>query len=387
MKMTFLTVWAICVAVGLALGTAQDAASAELVKVPGMGELRISEPQTHKNLTVFVLYRSERPERQVDYLTLDEAAKAKLVEITEAKNEQVRQLAISYTGDQPLFLIAGELVTGGKQDRTLESSLVIPPGTKYAVLPSFCVEQSRWSGGKRFMPGNNLAPNASQQALNVGAQRAVWGSVSRYKSVLREKASAAAGTAAKPSRTSSLNEELADTEVKDLLGGYEKALAKVGSELACPLGLAYAVDGKVTAVHVFHSSLLFAKLKPRLIRSAAIDATVGQTDKQPPAATPNDLRDFLAAAGDGRKTTTELGLENVSIRYVNDKTFTSLLEYQGTTVHSQVGRFDKTLAGGARPRQTFGRNARQQWGNLLPQSNDGGNQPQQTVPRQSRPRR
>jgi hypothetical protein len=49
------------------------------------------------------------------------------VKITEAEREQVQQLSITYAGTKPLFLAAGELVKGGKQDRTLLSSLVVLP--------------------------------------------------------------------------------------------------------------------------------------------------------------------------------------------------------------------------------------------------------------------
>jgi hypothetical protein len=356
---------------GLSPSATADA-TARTVQVPGMGEMHVSAPLMHKNLTVFVLHRANRPDGEIEYLTLDEATEKGLVKITEAEREQVQQLSITYTGTKPLFLAAGELVKGGKQDRTLQSSLVVPPKTKQAALPSFCVEASRWHGGKVFQSAKNVAANVSQQALQFEGQGRVWESVRQYKMQLRENAAKVAGTQPKASRTSSLNEELEAGEVKQLLSGYEKTIAKAGDGLACPLGLAYAVDGRVTAVHVFHSSSLFGKFKDKLLRSAAIDAAVGKIDKKPEKVTATDLQNFLAQAGDGAKKTMEPGFKNKVTRYLNDKTFTSLLAYRDDTVHAQVGRFQKFSGGG--PMQL--RQSRQQL-NVLPNQED-----QQQIPLQ-----
>jgi hypothetical protein len=55
---------------------------------------------------------------------------------------------------------------------------------------------------------------------------------------------------------------------------------------------------------------------------------------------------FLARAGDGERKTLEPGFGNKVTRYLNDKTFASLLAYQDATVHAQVGRFQKLAGGG-----------------------------------------
>jgi hypothetical protein len=128
-------------------------------------------------MEVFFLYAAGRRGKETDYMTLQEASKAGLVKISERANASVQQLVISYSGDKPLFIIAGELISGGKQDRTMQHSLVVPAKTKDAPLPSFCVEQSRWGGGKNFAITGNMASNRSQIALNSSGQSGVWASV------------------------------------------------------------------------------------------------------------------------------------------------------------------------------------------------------------------
>ena len=108
-----------------------------------------------------------------------------------------------------------------------------------------------------------------------------------------------------------------------------------------PLGLAYAADGKMTALHVFDSSSLFRKLRGKILDSAITDAASGQIRKRPANVTIRDLKDFIAAAWDGKKTTQRPGYGNVVVRYLAEKTFTSQLFYRKDLVHSQVGRIER----------------------------------------------
>src|SRR5262249_10195313 len=52
---------------------------------------------------------------------------------------------IENLGDKPVFVQAGDIVKGGKQDRTLTVSLLLPPKSGAIPIASFCVEHGRWS--------------------------------------------------------------------------------------------------------------------------------------------------------------------------------------------------------------------------------------------------
>ena len=325
----------------LSAGSPRRPVPAASVKVPGYGRLMVAGPCPYKNLAVFFLYDQGASGDEVDYMTLQEAFKAGLVKISERDDATVRQLVITYDGDKPLFIIAGELVSGGKQDRTMQHSLVVPPKTKNAPLPSYCVEKTRWGGGKNFTITGNMASNMSQAALNSGGQSEVWTSVRKYKSSLRKNVSAASGRRVQASKTSSMNEELSDGGVKKLVSGYEEAMGRVALDIRRPLGMAYAVDGKMTALHVFHSSILFKKLRPQLLRAGSVDAAAGKFDKKPAALRVRDLANFIAAAWDGKKSTLKPGMDNLVTRFVASMTFTSELRYKAELVHSQVGRIEQ----------------------------------------------
>ena len=44
-----------------------------------------------------------------------------------------------------MFVQSGDIVKGGKQDRVLTVSLVLPPRSGRIAIAAFCVEQGRWS--------------------------------------------------------------------------------------------------------------------------------------------------------------------------------------------------------------------------------------------------
>src|SRR5207245_7218815 len=108
---------------------------------------QIRGPLTHEDLAVFLLCCDRQDQR--DFLTLDEGLREGLVKITEQEQERVGALQIENLSDRPLYLQEGERLQGGKQDRTIISSLVVPPKSGKRSVPTFCVEASRWTEGAK----------------------------------------------------------------------------------------------------------------------------------------------------------------------------------------------------------------------------------------------
>lgn len=294
-------------------------------------------PFTHKNLSIYVLYHETRPHGETEYITLEEGVKDGTVVITEARKETVRRLLVTNKSDKGLFLQIGELVSGGKQDRTLTTSLVIPPKSVEVPIPSLCVEQRRWSGGKAFAATGRLAPSSVNLEVQSGSQSGVWKNVDAYKARARA-AIAEAGGAAGESRTSSVNEELASREFRKLTGEYEKALGGVPDRFACPIGLTCAINGRITTVDIYTNRLLFRKLFGKLLNAAASEAAAGVVRRKPSPPTAQEASDFIAAAWDGRRKTDKLGYGNVFVRITGSRTLASQLTYRGRLIHSQVLR-------------------------------------------------
>ena len=86
--------------------------------------------------------------------------------------------------DQHVFIMTGEVISGGKQTRTVRSDVVLAPGQRIE-LSVFCVEAHRWRGGEKFSAANALLPQSIQQELRRGAsQGRMWSEVARNNAAL-----------------------------------------------------------------------------------------------------------------------------------------------------------------------------------------------------------
>ncbi len=122
-------------------------------------ELHVLPPATKGNLSIFpVVGGAENDTGRL--LTLDEGLRAGSVVVTEAGSLQglvrhgspiprqsgaeVNRLVLINNSDRPLLLLAGEIVTGGKQDRVIGVDRIVPPKSGPIDLSVFCVEPGRW---------------------------------------------------------------------------------------------------------------------------------------------------------------------------------------------------------------------------------------------------
>src|SRR5260370_12694843 len=107
-----------------------------------VGDLKLSGPYTHENLTIFLIHGNDRIKDKV-FVTVQEAIEQKKVIVHETEN--VNELAVeNVSPDQEVFIQSGDLVKGGKQDRLLAFDLIVPPKSGKMPVAAFCVEAGRW---------------------------------------------------------------------------------------------------------------------------------------------------------------------------------------------------------------------------------------------------
>ncbi|HEX5270304.1 MAG TPA: DUF6569 family protein, partial [Gemmataceae bacterium] len=319
---------------GPSAGPAPDAPP--VAQVDGT-DYRIQGPVTHQDLTVFLLC-TDRQDAS-DFLTLDAGLKEGLVTITEQEHERVGALWIDNTSDRPLYLQEGERLIGGKQDRTIISSLVIPPKSGRTAVPTFCVEHSRWVEGNKgkqfgFSVNPALAPKGVRGAAKVeGSQSRVWGCVAAQKA-------SAEKTLRCPNTNSSVNEMLDSPQVQVISEEYAADLTRAldRAENADAVGMAIVFNGQVEEVNVYPSRALFRKLFPRLIRAYAVQAALlkDQHDGRE-ALTAADVARFLQV-GDARseKKNTLDAHNDVQVSELGDHCFQCTTRYDGRPIHWQL---------------------------------------------------
>src|SRR3954463_2213984 len=122
---------------------------------------KLLAPITRGNLTIFPVVAAATHDAS-GFLTLDEGLRSGEVVVTEAgrvqglrrrgperpflpdDNAQVNKLVLVNNSKRPLLLLAGEIVTGGKQDRVIAKERIVAPESDPIDLGVFCVEPGRW---------------------------------------------------------------------------------------------------------------------------------------------------------------------------------------------------------------------------------------------------
>ncbi len=264
-------------------------------------DYRLAGPYTHDNLAVYLVLAPETLPG-VSFVPLGEALEAKTAVVHETGN--VSRLEVENLGGDELFVSAGDIVKGGKQDRTLPYDAVIAAKSGKVPVDSFCVERGRWqergkeskeyfseaksSLGSSDMKKAAYAPGASQSA--------VWKNVSQTQERLAKKVGqpVQAGESA-----TSLQLTLEHPAVRAGLSPYTAALAGAAGGHPDAGGCVVAVGGKVVSADVYASRRLFAKLWPKLAEGAAVEAFVAAEPGAGGPPSEADVRGFLAAAEGG----------------------------------------------------------------------------------------
>jgi len=291
-----------------------------------------SSGYTYKNLTIFLIQGKDEVSR--NYITLEEAMKQKKITLHETGS--VGELSVDNLSSEYVFIMAGDIVKGGRQDRTITEDIVLNPGAKKVPLKSLCVEQSRWGGrgSESTAVFSSSEKTLSNKALKVAArteqsQSKVWKEVADYQENMTKNAQAEVKSSVSPT---SLQLTLENKNVKGSIAEYVNALQPAFNGKNDILGFAFFINGKISTVETFGNAALFKKLQKKLLEAAASEA-FEQYDENLKFETPNRtaLTSFMAQAEQGTETARQ--------------TSTHIMEYTKKTDSSILLRTVNTDAG------------------------------------------
>jgi hypothetical protein len=282
---------------------AMDPSRAAAGEVASGTDYKVLSPIRQGNLTVFpVVVASSRDTR--DFLTLDEGLHSGEVVVTEAgsvqplirrrnrpipvhEGAQVNQLVLVNNSKRPLLLLAGEIVTGGKQDRVIGKDRIVPAESEPIDLGVFCVEPGRWvakSVSFGALGGNMAAPSVRMRAMKDKDQQQVWNSVrSAQASIARNMGGAdALQVEATTSYAEVMGTRSVQRKLDDVAAPIERDYSKLIRELRerNAVGVVVAVDGEIIWADIFASTELLEKYWPKLVRSYATEAMVSEVKER-----------------------------------------------------------------------------------------------------------
>ncbi len=317
-----------------------------------INNITINNPKTVENLSIFMLSGKEKITGK-SYDILSQAMQTKKVIVNETGN--VNELSITNNSDDYVFIHSGDIVKGGKQDRTISYDVIIPPNAKNIPLESFCVEQGRWQqrANETVASFSTNTKMLSSRELKLAAkyekdQGKVWNRVAKQKKYLSDKLSDKNGyTVDVADDESNTSLELA-LENKELKKEKEAFLNQLKALINTPeaIGYAYTINGEIYGVEVYNNQQLFKDLWGKILESIVVEAISKDGDNNQPQKTKKDVLDYMKAAKDtDKKTEKKL---NVVTNFKTTKTangnivFTTEDLKQQQWVHKSYMKVDST---------------------------------------------
>jgi hypothetical protein len=301
---------------------------------------RILEPITSGEVTLYPIVRTHAQERAEhwSYLNLDQGLQSGEVVITEAgkarglvrsrhgaqgivsevsSGDQVNTLVLINNSNRPLVLLAGEIVTGGKQDRVIATDRIVPPKSEPLNLSVFCIEPGRWvessskfgGAGKEAHKSFMVQPSVRQKAMVAQNQQQVWDAVGRSiggAGTVAYDGPSTNGGVMRGAPTSSYARAMASPAMQakveavaaPALGDNDEVIGKLRRNQV--IGVVAAVNGHIVWADLFATPEMLAEYWSKLVRSYAAEAIGSDTHTGPSADKESVLR-FVTETANGEE--------------------------------------------------------------------------------------
>jgi len=306
MKRSFLPMLAVLFA-GFLVVSAANAGDAGSLPATS-NDYKILAPITHGDLTIFPVVSGKSHDTS-DFITLDEGIRSGDVVVTEVGNlhssmhrrppyqsrpyqgAEVNRLVLVNNSKHPLILLAGEVVTGGKQDRVVGKDRIVPAESDPVDLSVFCVEHGRWTETSTKFDTHAsvmLQPSVRMKAMADQDQQKVWDEVANSRKnmagAMLHAPSAGLSTVEVTSaqaqientssyakaRENSVVQKQVESITEPMQKSYESVIKQLRNQNA--VGVVVAVKGHIVWADMFASSALLAKYWPKLLESYATEA-------------------------------------------------------------------------------------------------------------------
>jgi hypothetical protein len=239
-------------------------------------EIQIGTPIRHGSLSAFPLFTNT--DSSVDYVLSDESLKTGSVTVREiSESGSVPNLSVENQGDRQVLFLEGEELVGAKQNRVLNTSVLIAAHTT-TTIPVSCVEQGRWGYRSRhFGSGGTHSPSKLRYHLKASVSRSlqargehradqgqVWREVSRQQAAL----GAHSGTSA----------------MSDTFNAYRQKLDESRQQLEYvdgATGVAVAIGDRIAVCDLFDKPATCRKVWNRLLTGYVLDAQEDQAHDMP----------------------------------------------------------------------------------------------------------
>ena len=288
------------------------------------------EPQSYVNLTLVPLLGPDQTD--ADYLLLDEALALGVLAVTEVSGAgSVPELRVENKAERPILILDGEELVGAKQNRVVNTTLLIAAAST-TVIPVSCVEEGRWSYDTQSFRSERRMMNADLRAMKATHVHASLKRESGYRS---NQAALWHEISDKAARRDAFSPSMAMSSIyeKDasLLKDYEKAFRPVPDQL----GALFLVNGRAAGLDAYGRRKTLEATFPKLLTSYALDA-VDRYEQTEAADPQKEARDLLDASRAARVEAFEAAALGRDGRLASDTVIGFALAYEDRVLHLSV---------------------------------------------------
>jgi hypothetical protein len=202
---------------------------------------------------------------RADILTLGQALANGGLRVSEIGEGRVNELYVDNQSKSYVYIMAGQILVGAKQNRILQHDLLLPPLSGQVAVEAYCVQHGRWeaqNGSYNFKSSNNVSNPSVRHAATVARdQGQVWGAVSATQRANKAEDS-----------TGDLNSVYESRQVRAALHDYREEFANLPDSVKGMQGAVLMVRGRVVAADVFGNSHIFRRMWSSLLDSYLLEA-------------------------------------------------------------------------------------------------------------------
>ena len=231
--------------------------------------LRCGEAQTWRDLRLVPLFG---PSGSLQLTTLEQDIARGEARVTEVSDSgSVPQLKVWNDGDLPILILDSTELEGGKQNRMLNTTVLVPPHTAIQV-PVSCIERGRWRHKSSTFRSRARTSPASMRAAKSRRVSASLKQSHRYdacQSAVWDEVDSTLAHAQVLSGTSCLTDAIdeSDDQIGDCI---EKIPCKDGQ-----IGVASYIGDTLVGVDVLGASKVFGDLYRQVVSGYVMDVVLG----------------------------------------------------------------------------------------------------------------
>jgi len=294
----------------------------------------LEKPQSYLSITLFPI-TFDNTEGYLQYMSIAEALKKEFITITEINESgSVPDLKVLNKAPVPVLILDGEEVKGAKQNRVVNTSILIPEESEI-IIPVTCTERGRWSyNSPQFKSSDNLMPRDLRTKLHDSVsfsmasceipksnQSMVWNDI--------EKLHFRSGTDS-TSRTRAMDDVFRKKELalKEAMGYFKPVPGQTG--------FLVIYNRKVAGLEYISNPAVYASLHDKLVKSYILERVEEQALDQPESTDVKWMRanEFIILCKDLEYTKYPSVGYGFDFRFMSDERSGSILMHEEEVIHA-----------------------------------------------------